>query len=114
LKILRSKYAPIAPVYSRQLSEIIEKLLNKSSSARPSIQEILNFESMKEKMKLYGYSMPDSAELKLLHNRDKEMQRMVANQKQAAPTRSQEKTPKLGLNDLLQKPQQQAKRLEPS
>lgn len=37
LKILRSKYAPISPVYSRQLSEIIDKLLNKSSSARPSI-----------------------------------------------------------------------------
>lgn len=55
---------------------------------------------MKEKMKLYGYSMPDSMELKLLQNRDKEIQRMVANQRQV-PTRTQEKTPKMGLNDIL-------------
>lgn len=73
LKILRSKYAPISPAYSRQLAEMVDKLLNKSSSARPSMQEILNFDSMREKMKLYGYSMPAVDELKLANQRDKEM-----------------------------------------
>jgi len=31
-------------------------------------------------MKLYGYSMPATDELKLLNAKDKDMQRMVANQ----------------------------------
>ena len=43
------------------------------------MQDILNFDSMKEKMKLYGYSMPMQDDLKLMNARDKEMQQMVKN-----------------------------------
>ncbi len=52
---------------------MVDKLLQKSTSARPSMQEILNFSSMQEKMKLYGYSMPASDELKLLNAKYKDM-----------------------------------------
>lgn len=38
---------------------------------------------MKEKMKLYGYSLPSPDEMKIQAERDKQMPRMVANQKAA-------------------------------
>lgn len=40
-------------------------------------------DSMKEKMKLYGYLMPTADEMTLPANKDKAMPRMVANQKAA-------------------------------
>jgi hypothetical protein len=49
---------------------MIDKLLLKDQRARPGIQEILESETMKEKMKLYGYSMPTAEELMLPANRE--------------------------------------------
>jgi NIMA (never in mitosis gene a)-related kinase 1/4/5 len=41
LKILRGKFNPILPSYSRSLHEMVEKLLQKDPRKRPSIQDIL-------------------------------------------------------------------------
>lgn len=57
---------------------MVDKLLTKDQRVRPSIHEILNFDSMKEKMKLYGYSMPTAQELMLPADKDKQLPKMVA------------------------------------
>ena len=96
---------------------MVDKLLNKSSTARPSMQEILNLDIMKEKMKLYGYTMPGQDELRLQNARDKDMQKMVANQQksQRAQTTDQKAAQqKPALHDLLNNKPPAYKKLDPS
>ena len=62
---MRGKYNPIPSPYSRSLHELVDKLLIKDYRKRPTIEDILNYESIQEKMKLYGYSAPAPHELKI-------------------------------------------------
>jgi NIMA (never in mitosis gene a)-related kinase 1/4/5 len=65
LKILRAKFNPIPPSYSKGLSEMIEMLLKKDYRQRPSIDQILEMTSMKEKMRMFDYTHTPSEVLKL-------------------------------------------------
>lgn len=65
LKILRGKYNPIPSTYSRSLHELVDKLLIKDYRKRPTIEDILKYECIVEKMKLFGYSAPAPDELKI-------------------------------------------------
>jgi len=51
------------------LKEVVEKLLTKDYRRRPDIEEILRFESMTEKMRLYGYTLPAAESLKFAPKR---------------------------------------------
>lgn len=59
MKIVRGQYAPISSKYSTDLSDMIKQLLLKDYKKRPGMQEILQMESMKKRMKLYGYDEND-------------------------------------------------------
>ena len=65
LKILRGQYSPIPATYSRSLKELVDKLLTKDYRQRPDIDQILRFDSVLEKMRLYGYEAPSSESLKI-------------------------------------------------
>ncbi len=69
MKILRGHYNPIPATYSRSLKEVVEKLLTKDYRKRPDIEQILRFDSMVEKMKLYGYTLPSLESLKIPSNK---------------------------------------------
>ena len=64
LKIVRGKYNPIPTTYSRQLSEVVDKLLNKNYKIRPSIQEILEMQFVKEKASQMGLAIPRADDLR--------------------------------------------------
>ena len=56
LKIVKGKFTPIPTTYSMGLKDMTEKLLQKNTKNRPSLQEIFRTETMKERMRLYGYN----------------------------------------------------------
>ena len=43
---------------------MVDKLLTKDYRARPDIEQILRYDSMMEKMRLYGYDLPSIEQLK--------------------------------------------------
>jgi len=56
LKIVRGKYNPInATQYSKELGMMVDKLLCKDYKRRPSIQEILDSDAVKEKCYSLSY-----------------------------------------------------------
>ena len=59
MKIVKGQFAPISTSYSQDLHKLISLLLLKDYKKRPSIAEIFDMSSMKEKMKLYGYTEND-------------------------------------------------------
>jgi NIMA (never in mitosis gene a)-related kinase len=59
LKIVRAKFNPIGSNYSQGLRTMVEKLLEKDQKKRPGIDQIFNMDCMKERMKLYGYSLQE-------------------------------------------------------
>jgi hypothetical protein len=59
MKIVKGTFTPIATTYSRELAEMTRLLLLKAFTKRPGIVEILNMESMKTRMQLYGYTQND-------------------------------------------------------
>ena len=65
MKILRGKFNPIPATYSKSLSDVVDKMLVKDYRKRPSIEELLRYECVAEKMKLYGYTVPSTDELKI-------------------------------------------------
>jgi len=65
LKILRGNYSPISSTYSVSMTNMINSLLTKSQKERPSIEQILRSPTMTEKMKAYGYSLPNEDDLKI-------------------------------------------------
>lgn len=65
LKILKGKFLPIPQIYSRSLRNMVDALLLQDYRKRPSVQEILNSNTMQEKMKAYGYTATAESELKI-------------------------------------------------
>lgn len=59
MKIVKGQFTPISNKYSEGLRHMVNQLLLKDYKKRPSIQEIMNFDSMKKRMQLYGYSEND-------------------------------------------------------
>ena len=57
LKIVRAKFDPIPSAYSQDLRAMTEALLRKDQKKRPSLQDIFRMESVKNRMKLYDYSL---------------------------------------------------------
>jgi NIMA (never in mitosis gene a)-related kinase len=56
MKIVKGTFTPIPSSYSKELGEMTRLLLLKDFRKRPGIVEILNMESMKQRMQLYGYT----------------------------------------------------------
>lgn len=65
LKILRAQYNPIPATYSRSLKDMVDKLLTKDYRVRPDIEQILRYDCMTEKMRLYGYQVIPIEQLKI-------------------------------------------------
>jgi len=60
LKILRSRVVPIpTDRYSNDLRNLTASLLEKNQMKRPGLNDIFKMSSVREKMKLYGYSFED-------------------------------------------------------
>lgn len=49
-KIVQDKYEPIPSFYSKELSDLINSLLNKDSALRPSVAQILSMPLVRQKM----------------------------------------------------------------
>lgn len=52
LKIVRGNYAPISSFYSKDMTELVSKLLKTSALSRPSVNEILSFLFLIQKTRL--------------------------------------------------------------
>lgn len=51
MKILRAKYSPIPYYYSNDLRKLVDMLLNKNASKRPSVNEVLNLPFIAQRVK---------------------------------------------------------------
>ena len=63
LRIVRGKYEPIPTFYSKDLSDVIDKWLQKDTRKRLSIQEILDLDIVKKKAKGLNISIPSKEEV---------------------------------------------------
>jgi len=52
MRILKGKYNPIPNNYSKELAELISRLLKVNPEERPNVTEILNYDIIKERMKV--------------------------------------------------------------
>ena len=57
MKIVRAKFNPIPTNYSQSLKALVDQLLQKDQKKRPGIDQVLKFDFMRERMKLYGYDI---------------------------------------------------------
>jgi non-specific serine/threonine protein kinase/NIMA (never in mitosis gene a)-related kinase len=53
VKILKGSYAPINNIYSKQLRDLITKMLNVLPSSRPNILDILNKSFVRKRVTVY-------------------------------------------------------------
>ena len=63
LRIVRGKYEPIPSFYSKELSELVSKCLQKDTRKRPSIHDLLQLDSMQKKAKQLGFKIPTKSEV---------------------------------------------------
>lgn len=71
MKIVRAKFNPIPTNYSQSLKSLVEQLLQKDQKKRPGIDQVLKFDYMRERMKLYGYDIEaHHAEIAKIKNGD--------------------------------------------
>lgn len=63
LKIIKGQYKPIAPMYSKDLADIIDACLQKDGRDRPSIQTILENTKLQQEAKGLGFEIPTPQEL---------------------------------------------------
>ena len=63
LRIVRGKYEPIPSFYSKDLSDVIDKCLQKDTRKRLSIQELLDLDIIKRKAKALSISIPSKDEV---------------------------------------------------
>ncbi|GMH37950.1 hypothetical protein BSKO_05834 [Bryopsis sp. KO-2023] len=54
IKILSGKFPPIPPKYSEQLKNVVNKVLSKDPDARPTLDEILNYDYVRTHMQRYA------------------------------------------------------------
>jgi hypothetical protein len=59
MKILKGRFNPIPSHYTSSLREMTEALLLKDHRKRPSLNDLFKMSSMKERMKMFGYSFDD-------------------------------------------------------
>lgn len=52
-KIVKGEYSPIPSIYSKELSNLINVMLNPNSAKRPSIEDVLKFDIVKKRINTY-------------------------------------------------------------
>lgn len=84
LKIIKGSYQPISSIYSKSLSDIIHKCLQKNCKDRPSIQQILENDELIEQAIQLGYEIPTEEEiLGLIKGQKRDFMTTFAKKKQA-------------------------------
>lgn len=63
LRIVRGKYEPIPSFYSKDLAEIVGKCLQRDTRKRPSIQDLLDMDSIKKKARSLNIKIPTKEEV---------------------------------------------------
>ena len=65
-RVLKGIYPPIDQSYSRDLAQVISKMLNVEASQRPSCREILEWKLVQKKCREYGIDIShDLADIKV-------------------------------------------------